>query len=529
MPVSSSPVVCPMLPSAIPRRYLALWCPFLPTDRARRNLGDTPDNTPFVLVEKIKGALAITALSAGAASLGLRLGMTLAQARALVPQIATGEADRAADAGCLNALAEACERFTPLVALRGADGLILDITGCAHLFGGERDLGQAARRCLHRRGVQTQAAIAGTPEAAWALARFRRGTITRPGEEEVLARSLPLAALDQRADTTVALSRAGFRTLGDLAERPSNLLTARFGEALVATLRRILGREDIRITPLRPPPEVMAERHFPEPLGLMDSLLKTLEHLAGDVMAALEVRGEGGRAFEAIFFRVDGTVRRILIETARATRDVTSLMRLVRLKIEALADPLDPGFGFDALRLSVVRAEPLHAAQAHLAGGETTQHQAQGLADLVDRLVARFGRENVLRFVAEDTHDPLRASGTAPWLATAACHVEAPEAGQPPLRPLTLFAHPQPIDVLAEVPDSPPLRFRWRRVLHEVALAEGPERIAPEWWREASPAPATRDYYRVEDARGHRFWIFREGLYEDSSARPRWFMHGLFA
>lgn len=486
-----------------------------------------------MLVEKAKGALAIAALDAQAAGLGLRLGMTLAQARALVPQVATSEADRAADACCLNAMAEACEIFTPLVALRGADGLILDITGCAHLFGGERNLGQAARRCLHRWGVQAQAAIASTPEAAWALARFRHGTIASPGGEEALSRALPLVALDQGADATIALSRAGFRTLGDLAERPSKLLSARFGEGLVSALRRVLGREDIRITPLRAPPEVMAERHFPEPLGLMESLLKTLERLAGDVMAALETRGEGGRAFEASFFRSDGAVRRIRIETAQPSRDPAVLMRLVRLRIEALADPIDPGFGFDALRLAVVRAEPLHAAQARLGGEETARDQAKGLTDLVDRLIARFGRENVLRFVAEDTHDPVRAGGTAPWLATAPCRWEAPEPGQPPARPLTLFTCPQPIDVLAEVPDSPPLRFRWRRVLHEVMLAEGPERIAPEWWREAPGGgdrpPATRDYYRVENAQGHRFWIFREGLYEDSTARLRWFMHGLFA
>lgn len=482
-----------------------------------------------MLVEKAKGALAVAALNAAAAGLGLRLGMTLAQARALVPGLAVGEADADADSRFLNTLAEACERFTPLIALRGADGLILDITGCVHLFGGERALGQAARHGLHRWGVETQAAIAGTPEAAWALARFRRGTIASPGSEEALARALPLVALDQNTETTVALSRAGFRTLGDLADRPSHVLSARFGEALVASLRRVLGHEDIRITPLRLPPEVMAERHFPEPLGLMESLLTTLERLAGDVMAALEARGEGGRAFEATFFRADGAVRRILIETAQATRETASLMRLMRLRIESLADPLDPGFGFDALRLSLVRAEALHPAQAHLAGEESARDQVQGLADLVDRLVARFGRENVLRFVAEDTHDPVRAGGTAPWLAGAPSHWDAPEPGHPPARPLTLFPHPQPIDVLAEVPDAPPLRFRWRRVLHEVALAEGPERIAPEWWREASPAPATRDYYRVEDAQGHRFWIFREGLYEDSTAPPRWFMHGLFA
>lgn len=482
-----------------------------------------------MLVEKASGALRIAAVDANAARLGLRIGMALTQARAQAPDMETAEADGAADARFLRAMAEASEIFTPLVALHGQNGLVLDITGCAHLFRGEGKLGQAARRLMERLGVQTQAAIAGTPEAAWAFARFRRGTITAPEKAASLAHTLPIAALDQDKETNVALSRAGFRTLEDLAARPSQLLSARFGEALVAALRRTLEQEDIRIVPLRTPPEVVAERHFPEPLGLMESLLATLERLAGDVVRTLEARGAGGRAFETSFFRADGVVRRVRIDTAQGTRDVQSLMRLIRLKLEALADPLDPGFGFDALRLAVLRAEPLTPAQPRLDGEKGATEGAQGLADLVNRLMARFGRESVQRFVVSDTHDPVRAGGTVPWLSSAPSAWPMPELGQPPTRPITLFAHPQPIDVLAEVPDSPPLRFRWRRVLHEVALAEGPERIAPEWWREASPAPATRDYYRVEDANGHRFWIFREGLYEDTNARPRWFLHGLFA
>ncbi|KAF0227108.1 MAG: hypothetical protein FD175_2870 [Beijerinckiaceae bacterium] len=522
------------------------------------------DERPFVLVEKDRGALRIAALDGTAAGMGLRIGMALTEARALVPDIATAEACPEADASLLHASAAACEIFTPLVALRGEDGLLLDITGCAHLFGGEAGLGAGARRPLHRMGLTTQAAIAGTPEAAWALARHRRSTIAMPGEEETLARALPITALDQESGTTLALSRAGFRTLGDLADRPSPLLSARFGEGLVAALRRILGREDIRITPLRAPPEVMAEKHFPEPLSAMESLLGALEKLAGDIMAMLEKRGAGGCAFEASFFRADGMVRRITLETAQGTREVPRLMRLIRLRIEVLADPLDPGFGFDAIRLAVTRSEPLHAAQQTLAGGQDAQDEARSVADLVDRLVARFGRGCVRRFVAADTHDPVLAGGTvpylsdvisAPWHGAFSSEVDigsreenatkqkgrenfrshqignfsAPEPGHPPLRPITLFTHPQWIEVMAEVPDSPPLRFRWRHVLHQVTRAEGPERIAPEWWRDASPAPATRDYYRVEDANGHRFWIFREGLYEDSNARPRWFLHGLFA
>ncbi len=489
-----------------------------------------PGDRPFVLVEKERGALCIGALDAVAARLGLQIGMALTQARALAPNLVTEEACPEADAALLLAAASTCEIFTPLAALRGADGLVLDITGCAHLFGGEDGILRRARQRLAGLGISSCAAIAGTPQSAWAFAHYRRNMVAQPGEEEALTRDLPLAALEQDTATKLALERAGFRTLGDLADRPSSLLSARFGEELATSLRRVLGREDIRITPLRLTPEIMAEKHFTEPLGETESLLAVLERLAGDAMKTLEARGAGGRVFEASFFRTDGAVRRITIETAQATRETPGLMRLIRLRIETLADPLDPGFGFDALRLCVVRHEPLAERQSILDGGTAREDGPREITDLVDRLAARFGRENVRRFIAHDTHDPAMAGGTTPYLSdVASAPWPEPEPEQPPLRPLTLFRHPQWVEVMAEVPDSPPLRFRWRRVLHEVTRAEGPERIAPEWWREGNHAPATRDYYRVEDANGHRFWIFREGLYEHSTARPRWFVHGLFA
>jgi protein ImuB len=485
-------------------------------------------------VEKERGALRITAIDANAARAGIDIGMALAEARALWPNLETEEAAPEADARFLKQASEICEMFTPLVALQGREGLLLDITGCVHLFGGESEILQRARRRMAAFGLSTGAAIASTPDAAWAFAHYRRNRVVARGEEETLARDLPITALDQNTETTMALSRAGLKTLGDLADRPSHLLAARFGEDLVATLGRILGREDIRITPLRPPPLLMAERHFPEPMTQMEHLLVVLGRLMGDLASRLEARGEGGRAFALTLFRADGAVRRIGIETASGTRDAASLVRLARLKMEALADPVDPGFGFDALRLMVLRSEPLHAAQVSLTEGATTADEARALADLLNGLVARFGRENVRRFVARDTHDPARAGGTMACLSASRVSTDsatewpAPEAGQPPARPLTLFVNPQPIEVLAEVPDSPPLRFRWRRMLHEVTRAEGPERIAPEWWRDAAPAPATRDYYRIEDQAGHRFWIFREGLYEDRNTQPRWFLHGLF-
>jgi len=535
MPANSCPELQPTPdPPSLPcRRYLALWFPFLSTDRARQSRTSSrdgrPAERPFALVEKDRGALRIAAIDAIAARVGLSPGMALAEARALWPNLETEEAAPEADARFLKRASEICEMFTPLVAIKGRDGLALDITGCVHLFGGESEMLLRACRRLRSLGLTTFGAIASTPHAARAFARYRRNTIAGPAEDETLARALPVSALDQDQATSIALGRAGFRTLADLADRPSHMLSARFGEDLVARLHRILGREDLRITPLRTPPLLMAERHFPEPMTQMEHLLTVLARLMGDIANRLEARGEGGRSFELTLFRADGAVRRIGIETGSGTREAASLVRLARLKMETLADPVDPGFGFDALRLMVLRSEPLHAVQASLAEGAKPEDEARALADLVNRLVARFGRENLRRFVSRDTHDPALAGGTAAFLsANPAMAWPAPEAGQPPARPLTLFANPQPIEVLAEVPDSPPLRFRWRRMLHEVTRAEGPERIAPEWWREASPAPATRDYYRIEDQAGHRFWIFREGLYEDRNSQPRWFLHGLF-
>jgi protein ImuB len=511
-----------------------MWFPFLSIDRARYSSNQSgregSDDPPFVLVAKDRGALRIAALDPRALRAGLGIGMALAQARALSPGLAVAEADPAADHAFLCRASEICDMFTPLVALQGRDGLILDITGCAHLFGGEGGLAGRVRRRLRGFGLASCVAVAGTPHAAWAFARHRPGTIAAPGEEEAIARALPIAALEQGDGTSLALARAGFGSLGDLADRPSGILAARFGSHLTDALRRVLGREDIRITPLRPAPDIMAEKHFAEPLGLMEGLLRALERLARDIAGVLERRGAGGRAFEASFFRSDGAIRRIAIETAKATREVDGLMRLIQLKLEALADPLDPGFGFDALRLAVLRAEAMPDIQPDLDGARADLDEGMAVADLADRLIARFGRENLLRFLAQDTHDPDRAGGSVPYLsAMPSAPWPAPEPGHPPARPLTMFTHPQPIDVLAEVPDGPPLRFRWRRVLHEIARAEGPERIAPEWWRAGNRAPATRDYYRIENADGHRFWVFREGFYEDSTARPRWFMHGLFA
>ncbi|WP_438617038.1 DinB/UmuC family translesion DNA polymerase, partial [Methylobacterium haplocladii] len=323
-----------------------------------------------------------------------------------------------------------------------------------------------------------------------------------------------------------ALALAGLKRIADIADLPSRSLAARFGEDLTRRLRRVLGREDRRITPLRLAPACYVEQRFMEPISHAEAIERTLRDLIVRAALLLETAGRGGRVFEASFFRTDGEVRRIAVETGRPSREPAAILRLLHERLDSLADPLDPGYGFDLIRLGVPVAEPLAPVQVSL-DGETVGDGE--VSDLVDRLVARFGSARVVRFVPVDTHDPVRAARLVPASAPPGRSTDSPmtEPGEPPLRPLQLFEPPQPIETLAEVPDGPPVRFRWRHVLHRVVRAEGPERISAEWWR-AREEP-TRDYFRVEDADGRRFWLFRAGLYGSETDRPRWYLHGLFA
>ena len=465
-----------------------------------------------------------------ALALGLAPGLTLADARARVPTLRTVEMDREADAALLERLADLCDRYTPLVALDKPDGLILDITGCAHLFAGEEKLRDDLVRRCGMLGIAVEASIAGTADAARALARFGGEAIVPAGAEGAAVRTLPAAALGLAAETAMALGRAGLKTIGDLMTRPRAPLAARFGADLPARLDRVTGREDIGITPRRPLPACLVERHAAEPIADIDTIHAILSGLASEAARILEGRGEGGRAFEAAFLRTDGMVRRIAVTTGRPLRDAGALMRLLSERLDSLDDALDPGFGFDVIRLGVTASETLAPAQASL-DGRLVEEDA--VADLIDRLGARFGQQAVRRLARVDTHIPERSARSLPAAAAQAnkatgANWGAPDPGMPPARPLYLFGRPQPIETLAEVPDGPPLRFRWRRVLHEIARAEGPERIAPEWWRDADDVLA-RDYYRVEDSLGRRFWVFREGQYGEHGLSPRWFIHGTFA
>ena len=509
------------------RRYLALWFPYLPTDRLKRQHGGAPDERPQIILARVKSALRIAHADRKAMTLGLVPGLTLADARARVPDAVVADEDRDADSVLLRHIADWCDRFTPLVGLDGDDGIMLDITGCVHLFGGEAAMRARIMARLGCIGFTVQAAIAGTPDAARAVARYAGGGVVAPGKEDDAVRPLPVAALGIDSERVLALSRAGLKTVADVADRPRSPLAARFGADLMVRLSRALGEVDHPISPNRPVPELMLERRFAEPIARAEDIDATLTGLAQGLARRLEEHGLGGRRFEASFFRADGVVRRIAVASGRPLRDARVLARLYAQRLDALADPLDPGFGFDMIRLAVLACETAQVRQARVDGRDEDD---EAVAGLIDRLGARFGAARVRRFVAEDSHVPERSFRAVAAIAPGPTGIAWPVApeGEPPVLPLRLFEPPQPVEAMAEVPDGPPIRFRWRRVVHDVVAAEGPNRIAPEWWRDG-PQTLTRDYFRVEDRGGRRFWLFREGLHERGSERPRWYLHGLFA
>ena len=497
------------------RRYLAIHLPFLPAERligARL----APPDAPFAVTEKERGALCIVALSRAAMALGLTPGMVLADARAQVPGLPAFPYDAEADHSLLMRIVEMCERYTPTVMAAGDASLILDLTGCLEGLGMTKSqLAGDVEARLIQLGLRGMTAWAATPDAALALARFGKSHV----------QSLPVAALDMGEETHIALRRAGLRSIQDLAARPRAPLAARFGTELPLRLARLLEEEDPRITPHRSPPPIYTERRFAEPMVMVGPLLGVIERLANEVGVVLAERGSGGRRFEIVLFRTDGRIARLAVDSGLPLRDPPAIARLFGERLESLADPLDPGFGYDMIRLSVPLIETLDEKQAELA---EDRRKAPDLAPLLDRLIVRFGPESVRRFQPRDEHLPEYAARLSK--DTSSGHDwPSSEAREPPLRPLFLFNPPQRVTVLAEVPDGPPGRFAWRGQQYLIVRHEGPERIAYPWWKHPEGAGPTRDYYRVEDETGHRFWLFRHGLYGREAPNPDWYLHGLFA
>lgn len=467
----------------------------------------------------------LTALDERAEAIGLRIGQGLAEARAICPSLDVIEADADADRVFLDALADWCDRYTPLVAVDDENGLMLDISGCAHLFGGEEKLLDDLVRRLTCFGLDVRGSVAPTPGLAWAAARFDGPAIIPPADGPAVLASLPVKALRLASETCLKLARVGLKQVGELMAAPRGPIMRRFGPEPLLRLDRALGREGEPISPRRPLAMLSVERRLAEPISLEAQILDLAGRLACGLKAGLQARGEGGRLFELLLFRVDGRVFRIEVGTSAPLNDAVRIRSLFSERLCVLRDDLDAGFGFELIRLNVLRSESLAPSQPHF----DQEAEAEGrFGRFLDQVSARLGPRCLTVPTALASHWPDRAALLQPLgdgLPSHAAPLPAPQRG---VRPLRLFARPEPVEVTAELPDGPPAMFRWRRSRHRVARAEGPERLAPEWWVDGEASPP-RDYFRIEDSAGHRFWLFREGLYERGADHPEWYMQGVFA
>jgi len=481
--------------------------------------------------------------------MGLAVGMTLADARALLPDLTVADADPGTDAKALATLTGWCGRYSPWCAPDGEDGIRLDITGCAHLFGGEAAMLSDMIRRLWGFGIAARGAVADTPAAAWGWARHRRKSaspILGTGETAPLL-PLPVTALRLEADSIDTLRVLGLNTIATVIDLPRGPLTQRLGEAVLERLDRMFDRASEPISP-RAIAEPWASRMiFPEPIGRREDIDAAAERLTVHLCRAMSLKGQGARRLALNFYRVDGAVQHIAIGTSRPTHTPAHIFRLFAERL----DQVEPGFGIEAVVLEATETEPLAAMQGTLTAA--SEIDATDLAGLIDRLQNRLGPARVVQLVPVESHVPERAEAreraSAPSpsrfagssLSRRARDFKAPlppgEGGAQPLagkvpsilksaRPVALLPIPEPIEAIAPVPDDPPLTFRWRRIQHRVAFADGPERIEPEWWR-AEATEKARDYYRVEDLAGRRFWLYREGPY-GAPEPPRWFLHGFF-
>lgn len=464
--------------------------------------------------------------------IGLRKGQGVAEARAICPQLEILPADPAADRVLLDALADWCDRYTPLVALDGTAGLHLDITGCSHLHGGERALLDDLLSRLFALGIEAHGAISSSVGLSWAAAHFADGGVIAAdaAPQDVLS-CLPTAALRLPDEVIGPLDRVGLKTIGDLLPLPRAPLARRFGPLPLLRLDQALGLEDEPISPRLPVPMLSAERRLFDPVSSEDDILALATHLAGALKEGLERRGEGGRLFALLLFRVDGRVFRIHAAASTPLREPERIALLFRERLSAVHDDLDAGYGFEIVRLCVLTGEAFDTVQEDFSGDAG---ESRSLSAFADRVVARFGPESLQAVTLPESHVPERASFLSPaadvWDSRrggSAARSPVPEVPAAD-RPLRLLTPPEPVETVAGVPEDAPKTFRWRRSFHRVARTEGPERIAGEWWIDGEDHPA-RDYFRVEDDAGRRYWLFREGAYGAEAALPRWFIHGVFA
>lgn len=498
-----------------------MWLPRLPTDRLIRSGKVSPGDRPLVVYAKTGNAFTITALDRRASSAGLRVGMPVADARAIKPDLVACEADEEADAHLLDRIAAWCDRYSPIVVKDPPHGLFIDLTGASHLFGGDGAVLADIEKRLTQQGFISRSAIAPTPGAAWALSRAGRARLADAENLRDLLSPLPVGALRLEPAAAALLKRLGLETIGQVMDAPRKPFAARAGEHALLRLDQVLGRMREALTPRRPPPEQFALRRLVEPILSMEAVMTVAGNLTDELCGRLRSEGKGARLFRLHLFGVDNRTRAVELGLSRPESDPRVILRLIGERLGMVPEALDAEFGFDALRLDAHEVLPVVLRAIDLAPVSARDREAE--ARLVDRLSIRLGDRSIDRPSIRLVHAPERANR---WTKAPATAGEAPLPQDGVVRrPLTLFRTAQPVNATSPLPDGPPKQFTWRHVRHDVVRVEGPERIMPDWMR--APPSRTRDYYRVEDRNGHRFWLYCEGAFEGKA--PRWYLHGLFA
>lgn len=481
----------------------------------------TIEESPLALTGKVGRREEVVAACPAARALGIHVGMAATHARALVSDLDFRPSQLDDDAALLERLALlAVRRWTPIAAVSAPDGLWLDLTGCDHLHGGEERFCERLRAFCKRAGFTARVAVSDTPGAAHALARFGRSdvTIVPPGRVIEALTPLPIAALRLAETTLAAARRFGFESVGDFLPVARGPLARRLGLPAITRLDQALGRVTEPITPTEDAQVPSVDRRLLEPIGTAESIEQVMGDLLRDMVELLQKRGLGARSLRLICFRVDGEEQIVAVGTSKPTREVPHLLRLLKLRIERI----EPGLGLEQFRLIAPHSEPLDAVDlgAVLAG----ESQTSDAARLVDVLAGRIGSGAVFRIAPVESHVPERA-------VTRTNPIETPGSWPRWQRPVRLFERPEPLSgVVALLPDQPPRRFDWRGRPYRIVSGDGPERIHGEWWRRDAEIDAVRDYYRVEDESGGRYWVFRRG----DGVLPQtgdlsWWMHGVFA
>lgn len=488
---------------------------------------------PFVLVEKGPHGVRVVAANHTAQKFKIYPELAFTDARARAPDLMFEEIDREADKAALQKLADWMVRFSPRVSMDGGDAIVMETTGLDHLFGGETKLIEQVKARLKGNGYKAQIAIAGTLGAANALTRFgvysEGGFVSQPAQEKQDLAQLPVRALRLSDKAVQLLRRFGLTRIEQLYGLERKALARRFAsreavDAVVLRLDQALGVRHEPIKPLIPEPEWAVRLPCPEPVAAQEGVEYALDQLLPQLCQKLDTHGLGARDFYFHSFGVDGKRSHINISSASAVRDAKHIRRLLKEHIEEI----NPGFGIDLFILSAARTESLDQDVQPLSADITGGFDEEAFIRLADRLAVRLGNKAVQMPILHESHIPERAEGYSKFethLMKEACasRVIGP-------RPLRLFSAPEQVEVVAEVPDGPPARLIWRRVMRKIVRADGPERIAPEWWKLAEKGARARDYYRVEDEEGYRYWIYRNGLYDDNrGGPPQWYVHGMFA